>query len=129
MQDFAIISRCAFRIPISAKDAVAPENEDIMTLENIRVENTVLRNNTGITALFFSAAFLDVSYSPSNAADKNANANHIIIHKMIGKFKNYYCISSIPPQESHHVLAHQRDGGSRVFDYNIVKYGRRSRGV
>ena len=92
MQDFAIISRCAFRIPISAKDAVAPENEDIMTLENIRVENTVLRNNTGITALFFSAAFLDVSYSPSNAADKNANANHIIIHKMIGKFKNYYCI-------------------------------------
>ena len=97
MQDFAIISRCAFRIPISAKDAVAPENEDIMTLENIRVENTVLRNNTGITALFFSAAFLDVSYSPSNAADKNANANHIIIHKMIGKFKNYYCISYIHP--------------------------------
>ena len=90
MQDFAIISRCAFRIPISSKDAVAPENEDIMTLENIRVENTVLRNNTGITALFFSAAFLDVSYSPSNAADKNANANHILIHKTFGKFKNYY---------------------------------------
>ena len=90
MQDFAIISRCAFRTPISAKDAVAPENEDIMTLENIRVENTVLRNNTGITALFFSAAFLDVSYSPSNAADKNANANHILIHKTFGKFKNYY---------------------------------------
>ena len=129
MQDFAIISRCAFRIPISAKDAVAPENEDIMTLENIRVENTVLRNNTGITALFFSAAFLDVSYSPSNAADKNANANHILIHKTFGKFMNYYCISSIPPQESHHVLAHQRDGGSRVFDYVIVKYGRRSRGA
>ena len=129
MQDFAIISRCAFRIPISAKDAVAPENEDIMTLENIRVENTVLRNNTGITALFFSAAFLDVSYSPSNAADKNANANHIIIHKMIGKFKNYYCISSIQPQESNYVLAPQRDGGSRVFDYVIVKYGRRSRRV
>ena len=31
--------------------------------------------------------------------------------------------------EFNHVLAHKRDGGSRVFDYEIVKYGRRSRGV
>ena len=31
--------------------------------------------------------------------------------------------------QNHHVLAHQRDGGSRVFDYAIVKYGRRSRRV
>ena len=28
-----------------------------------------------------------------------------------------------------HVLAPQRDGGSRVFAYFIGKYGRRSRGV
>ena len=36
---------------------------------------------------------------------------------------------TITTQKSHQVLAHQRDGESRVFDYAIVKYGRRSRGV
>ena len=35
----------------------------------------------------------------------------------------------ISPQKSHHVLAPQRDGESRVFAYEIGKYGRRSRGV
>ena len=33
----------------------------------------------------------------------------------------------LSPEESHHVLAPQRDGGSRVFAKG--KYGRRSRGV
>ena len=35
----------------------------------------------------------------------------------------------LSPELNHHVLAHQSDGGSRVFDYAIVKYGRRSRRV
>ena len=50
---------------------------------NSRLQNTVLRNNTGITALFFNAVFLNISYTPSSAADMNASINHIYLNFIV----------------------------------------------
>ena len=50
-----------------------------MNGRNNKEENSVLRNNTGNTALSFNALFLKTSYRPNKAADRNANANHILM--------------------------------------------------
>lgn len=39
----------------------------------------MFRNSTGITALFFSAVFLNMSYIPNSAADMNANISHMFL--------------------------------------------------
>ena len=78
MQDFAMVIKWAFSGVIPSQGRGTPFlSDEIMNGENIKVEKTVLRNSTGITALSFNAAFFAVSYSPSSAADKNASASHI----------------------------------------------------
>ena len=46
--------------------------------ENISVENTVFRYNTGSTALFLKDAFFEVSYNPRSAAEMNARMSHMV---------------------------------------------------
>ena len=79
IQDFAKVIRWACSMPAAPAGAqLSPVIDEMMNGEKIRVENTVLRNNTGITALSFKDAFLAVSYNPSSAADTNARASHIL---------------------------------------------------
>lgn len=40
-------------------------------------QNSVLRNNTGMTSLFLSENFFDVSYNPSKLAEIKAKIIHI----------------------------------------------------
>lgn len=49
-----------------------------MSGRNNRLQNKVFRNNTGITALFLSADFLNMSYIPNRAAEMNANISHMV---------------------------------------------------
>ena len=62
MQDFANVRRWALSASAAPTDAeLSPAMDWMMNGEKIRVENTVLRKSTGITALSFKDAFLAVS--------------------------------------------------------------------
>ena len=56
---------------------------------NNRLQNKVFKNNTGITALFLSADFLNMSYIPNSAADMNANISHIVLFLLRLKMRSY----------------------------------------
>lgn len=57
IQDFAKVIRWACTAPDAPPDAPPSTMDEMMNGEKIRVENTVFRNSTGITALSFKDAF------------------------------------------------------------------------
>ena len=62
MQDFKMVIKWAFSGVIPSLGSGTPFlSDEIMNGENIKVEKTVLRNNTGITALLDNAFFLNES--------------------------------------------------------------------
>lgn len=62
--------------------------------KNSRLQNIVFRNNTGITALFFSAVFLNMSYMPNSDADMNASISHICFLLFCGAKLRFFILSA-----------------------------------